>query len=1582
MSTSDDETAALNAAGLNSKVLWAPIKAPQLVDTDKSSVYSFLGRFDRYQDLVKDRMVAGEDITPVRLIRCVQPELLDFLQAYVLTKVADDKADDQMRTYLDDIIKVPASQLTAKDIVKRVRWNSSIEDPQARVIAVFRAIRDILLKEGLDDNSFPEKELVDEMAKIIEPEPLRTCIQGILQLPLNKDLRKDRKKFFQTVLAKTVAFEEFHVRSMHVGKFPSKKVIKPILKKASVVGGLLGGSHRSSYGQSASVKAGIANGTIKCHNCGGPHLRPNCPSRTSPRRTSGRVDMHHAGRGDAAPGTPAKKPTWQRSQDKRRLQKVSPGKKSLLGRIGSAASGVVPVILQKLYHADIVLDSGATSSIIPIDLLQDLLNVVDVEIEDLAHPRMFTLADGSEVESLQLAYIDCSLQMNHGPVNIRRVRFFVLPGESREILMGVPEQRRLGLPGFEELLEEMAQKDQHAQDDLGDTSGVQRINRLLRMKLVVHDELETVPDARPTVVLNDLKTFKQKRMMSTLDAADIESIDSVEGVVADPLHDQRSAIREEVDKMLEQAKINGADKETMEGLTAVVMENYDVWRVELGADPPADVPPLRIQLLDESKLPRTHCARRFSPLQQTFLHDHVEMLIRAGVTTASNSDCANGVVLVRKSDGTWRMCVDLRRINAITRRDVGPLPRIGDLLAHLEGSRFFASLDLLKGYWQFPVDLQSQRFLAFITHRGIFQFTRVVMGARNSAAHFQRIMTEILDTMLFVGVLLYLDDILVYATNPVDLVNRLKEVLVRLRARGIFVQPRKCVIFAKCITWVGHHVNADGIAIDPSWLDTTLSIPAPVNAGELQQFLAAVNWVRGKIPCYAELVEPLQSLLQRSLKGLRKRNKSAAARVILHDKGWVEEHERTFNDIKAALTETVRLAHPKDDYVVCMFTDASSLHWASVLTQVPTVEFANPALSCQEWHHEPLSFLSGSFRDSARNWAIVDKEAFAIYESCKRMVHLLVRNGGFHIFTDHRNLLYIFNPAGVVASLSKPTADRLERWSVFLRAFEYTIQHIEGETNVWADMLSRWGNGTAEAHEVHESLRAVRMRLRGGRVLPTENVDILVTEQWPTMEVIARAQPDQDCIGRFGLTKRDDGGWSTRRGQVYVCNESVRVRLLVIAHAGAAGHRSISSTTEELEKRFFWANMRKDIKTFMQRCLLCVKTKGGGLVPRPQLHQLAATTPGKMIHFDYCKMTQGEGGMAYVLVIKDNFSTFTWLWQCASATAAETVLALLTWFGTFGVADTWISDQGTHFMNEVMKGVCKALRTEHHFVTVYSPWANGAVERVNRELVRLMRTLLAEAGLQPTQWPSALMLSQAIVNNTSSLVRLAGLTPHEVMFGRKCTRPLDAILGIDGEHLTGPKGMAEDVVKEHADRMSAILQEHWGAVTEGRDRMRVYNDKRAGKLARPVDFDIGDFVLVYSAKKRNKLRVMWTGPFRVVDTINAAVYVCEHLVTGARSSVHAQRIRMYADSTLEVTTDLRDQAAHDMLEYFPDSIVGWREGDEGTLELKIHWLGLESSEDSWEPLNTFYEDAPTMVKRYAQQQRKRAPQLLQAVKEL
>ena len=141
---------------------------------------------------------------------------------------------------------------------------------------------------------------------------------------------------------------------------------------------------------------------------------------------------------------------------------------------------------------------------------------------------------------------------------------------------------------------------------------------------------------------------------------------------------------------------------------------------------------------------------------------------------------------------------------------------------------------------------------------------------------------------------------------------------------------------------------------------------------------------------------------------------------------------------------------------VCLFTNASSVFWGAILTQVSVKDFesgASPTL----WMHEPLGFLSGRFRGAQERWGIPDKEGFAIRIACEKFAHLLIREKGFTIFTDHRNLTYIFNPAGVVASVAKPQADRLERWAMFLRCFTYKVRHIAGEVNVWADMLSRWG---------------------------------------------------------------------------------------------------------------------------------------------------------------------------------------------------------------------------------------------------------------------------------------------------------------------------------------------------------------------------------------------------------------------------------------------------------------------------------------------------------------------------------------------
>ena len=96
----------------------------------------------------------------------------------------------------------------------------------------------------------------------------------------------------------------------------------------------------------------------------------------------------------------------------------------------------------------------------------------------------------------------------------------------------------------------------------------------------------------------------------------------------------------------------------------------------------------------------------------------------------------------------------------------------------------------------------------------------------------------------------------------------------------------------------------------------------------------------------------------------------------------------------------------------------------------PEVTDEELELPLEEQAHEPLAFLSGTFRGAQIRWAIPDKDSFAVKELCVKLCHLRVRRTGFRIFTDHRNLLYFFNPAGFSTSVPKPTADRLERWAV------------------------------------------------------------------------------------------------------------------------------------------------------------------------------------------------------------------------------------------------------------------------------------------------------------------------------------------------------------------------------------------------------------------------------------------------------------------------------------------------------------------------------------------------------------------------
>ena len=158
----------------------------------------------------------------------------------------------------------------------------------------------------------------------------------------------------------------------------------------------------------------------------------------------------------------------------------------------------------------------------------------------------------------------------------------------------------------------------------------------------------------------------------------------------------------------------------------------------------------------------------------------------------SSSPWASPVVLVPKKDGSLRFCVDYRRLNSITVKDVYPLPRVDDILDALGGVKYFSSLDLASGYWQIALSPDASLKSAFTTHCGLFEFLRMPFGLCNAPATFQCVMQRVLAGLEGHGYFVYLDDVLVASETFADHLNHLREVFSRLKDAGLRLKPQKC----------------------------------------------------------------------------------------------------------------------------------------------------------------------------------------------------------------------------------------------------------------------------------------------------------------------------------------------------------------------------------------------------------------------------------------------------------------------------------------------------------------------------------------------------------------------------------------------------------------------------------------------------------------------------------------------------------------------------------------------------------------------------------------------------------------------
>ena len=272
---------------------------------------------------------------------------------------------------------------------------------------------------------------------------------------------------------------------------------------------------------------------------------------------------------------------------------------------------------------------------------------------------------------------------------------------------------------------------------------------------------------------------------------------------------------------------------------------------------------LRIQLKDDAQPSRVPY-RSMNPSKRKDLKDKITKLQEKDLISPTHSEWAAPTVLVPKRDGSYRLVIDYRKLNAQTVKTSWPLPRISDILNNLEGSIFFSSLDLCSGFHQMEIDEEDRHLTSFITPFGLYQWKRMPMGLCNAPGAFQRLMEIVLSGLTYEIVLVYLDDIIVFGRSFEEHIHRLQLVFQRIREANLKISPAKCSLFQTKLVFLGHVVSADGIHTDPAKIAAVEKYPVPQTIRQLRSFMGLVGFYRKFVLNFGLIANPLYQLMNKT----------------------------------------------------------------------------------------------------------------------------------------------------------------------------------------------------------------------------------------------------------------------------------------------------------------------------------------------------------------------------------------------------------------------------------------------------------------------------------------------------------------------------------------------------------------------------------------------------------------------------------------------------------------------------------------------------------------------------------------------